>query len=330
MASNPSVSPAIAVHRFSTTELEPARRHEAWVTHQLARMGRVFRTAPTEPFDITMDTASLGQVLFARVEITAMTWERSAQDIRTSSFDPIIVNMMVEGQARGDMDGRAFVEPAGAYHFHDPTRPSIHASTASLTYSLLIPRELASTWLTTLEDLHGLVVGGDLARSVLDLAVTAWGLLPSLDAAGARRIERALLELLAAGFEAARPAAPSRLTPEELLKARVVEAIDQRLDLNSVTGAELCRVLQISPDQLAAAFRGDGGVKAWLLYRRLESAKAALTDFARAEPIGNIAHRLGFSDAAHLSRAFRQRYGLTPRDYRRLAGIPPSGEAAAS
>jgi AraC-like DNA-binding protein len=149
-------------------------------------------------------------------------------------------------------------------------------------------------------------------------------LLPSLDAAGARRIERALLELLAAGFEAARPTAPSRLTPEELLRERVVELIEQRLDLNSVTGADLCRILQISTDQLAAAFRADGGLKAWLLHRRLESARAALTGFDRAEPIGNIAHRLGFSDAAHLSRAFRQRYGLTPRDYRRLAEVPVS------
>jgi AraC-like DNA-binding protein len=322
VASDPSASSNIVVHRFSTDDLPPEQRHETWVARDEMRIGRVFRTAPTEPFSILEETVSLSQLLFGRVEITAMTWERSARDIRTSSFDPILVNMMVEGQARGDLDGRAFLEPAGSYHFHDPTRPSLHASTASLTYSLLIPREIAAAWFSPMEELHGLVVSGELARSVLDLAVTAWSLLPSLDLAGGARIERAFLELLALGFEAARSVAPPRLTSEELLKVRVFEMIEQRLDLNSVTVADLCRILEVSTEQLAAAFRGDGGLKAWLLHRRLESARAALTRSDRVEPIGNIAHRLGFSDAAHLSRAFRQRYGLSPRDYRRLAEIP--------
>ncbi|MDI1280690.1 helix-turn-helix transcriptional regulator [Brevundimonas sp.] len=71
-------------------------------------------------------------------------------------------------------------------------------------------------------------------------------------------------------------------------------------------------------DDLGLAFRPDGGLKAYLLQRRLEGVRAALTGLAPAEPIGNIAHRLGFSDAAHLSRAFRRRFGLTPSAYRRL------------
>ncbi len=285
-------------------------------------MGRAFRTAPTEPFNILMESVSLNQLLFARVEFTAMTWERSERELRTSSFDPIIVTMMVEGLARGDLDGRAFLEPAGTYHFHDLTRPSLHASTASLTYNLLIPRHVAATWFSPMDDLHGLAVSGELARSLMDLAATTWSLLPSLDQARATRIERAFLELLALGCESARAVTPPRLTSEALLKVRVSELIEHRLDLNTVTVADLCRLLEVSTEQLAAAFRGDGGLKAWLLNRRLESARDALTRVDRAEPIGNIAHRLGFSDAAHLSRAFRQRYGLSPRDYRRLAEIP--------
>ena len=285
-------------------------------------MGRVFRTAPTEPFNILIDTVSLSQLLFARVEITAMTWERSARDIRMSSFDPILVTMMVEGEARGDLDGRAFLEPAGTYHFHDPTRPSLHASTASLTYNLLIPRHIAASWFSPMDELHGLAVSGELARPIMDLAATTWSLLPSLDQAGGARVERAFLELLALGFESARAVAPPRLSSEELLRRRVSELIEHRLDLNTVTVADLCRFLEVSTEKLAAAFRGDGGFQAWLLQRRLESARAALTRPDRVEPIGNIAHRLGFSDAAHLSRAFRQRYGLSPRDYRRLAKIP--------
>ena len=51
---------------------------------------------------------------------------------------------------------------------------------------------------------------------------------------------------------------------------------------------------------------------------RLKRARTALAELDLAEPIGNIAHRFGFSDAPHLSRAFRRRYGMSPREYRRL------------
>ena len=283
------------------------------------RAERLYLTVPTEPFNTVMDSVLLGQLLFVRAEITAMTWERRAQDIRISDFHPIIVNMMVEGTAQGDLDGRAFFEPAGTYHFHDLARPSLHRSTASLTYSLVIPREVAKAWFGPIEDLHGLVVGGGMATAVLALAGTVWGLLPTMEVASAGRFERAFQELLAAGAASSRPTAPVRASAEEALRARGIETIDQKLGLERASAGELCRILAVSPDQLSAAFRGDGGLPAYILTRRLDAARAAMTGLERVEPIGNIAHRLGFSDAAHLSRAFRQRFGVSPSAYRKLA-----------
>jgi AraC-like DNA-binding protein len=267
-----------------------------------------------------MESASLGQTLFVRTEITAMTWERRAQDIRKSDFHPIIVNMMVKGAAQGDMDGRPFLEPEGTYHFHDLARPSLHGSTASLTYSLIVPRGLAAVWFAPFDRLHGLVVAGETAAAVMDLAEACWRLLPQLTPECAGRFERSLLELLAVGVAVTGPEASARATSEEALRAAVIEVIDQKLGLERASPSELCRALDVQVNQLSAAFRPDGGVKAYLLARRLDEARTALTGLKKAEPIGDIAHRLGFSDAAHLSRAFRQRFGLSPRDYRKLDG----------
>jgi AraC-like DNA-binding protein len=36
-----------------------------------------------------------------------------------------------------------------------------------------------------------------------------------------------------------------------------------------------------------------------------------------ARPIGDIAYRFGFSDAARFSHAFRKRFGVSPSEYRR-------------
>jgi AraC family transcriptional activator of tynA and feaB len=55
--------------------------------------------------------------------------------------------------------------------------------------------------------------------------------------------------------------------------------------------------------------------------RRLARAREELVD--RAAPITSIAHRWGFADGSHFSRAFRAVYGCSPSDYR--AGAPGSG-----
>jgi len=315
-------SPAspISILRYSTEDLPPEGRYEAWLNRDWPRAERVYRTVPTEPFNVLMESVSLGQTLFARTEITAMTWERRPQDIRSSDFHPIIVNMMVRGAAQGDMDGRPFSEPEGAYHFHDLGRPSLHGSTASLTYSLIVPRDLAVVWFAPIDALHGLVVAGEAAAAVIELAEKFWGMLPRLTPQGAARFERSFLELLAVGVEVTTPDAPAHATSEHAVRVAAIAAIDQNLGLARASVGELCRVMGVSSDELTAAFRADGGVQAYVLARRLDEACNALTGLKVKEPIGNIAHRLGFSDAAHLSRAFRQRFGMSPRTYRQMNG----------
>ena len=315
-----SSAPSIPILRYSTEDLPPEARYDAWLNRDWPRPERVYRTVPTEPFNVLMESASLGQTLFARTEITAMTWERRLQDIRGSDFHPVIVNMMVRGTAKGDMDGRPFFEPEGSYHFHDLARPSLHGSTASLTYSLIVPRDLATVWFAPIDRLHGLVVAGEAAAAVMELAQNFWRMLPRLTPQGAARFERSFLELLAVGVEVGTPDAPVRATSEDALRTAAVAAIDQNIGLARASAGELCRALDVSSDRLAAAFRADGGVQAYVLARRLDEACSALIGLKRKEPIGNIAHRLGFSDAAHLSRAFRQRFGMSPRAYRQMNG----------
>jgi transcriptional regulator GlxA family with amidase domain len=51
---------------------------------------------------------------------------------------------------------------------------------------------------------------------------------------------------------------------------------------------------------------------AWSL--RLEHAARLLAD-APHRPIGEVALQCGFANAAHFSRAFKDRYEMTPRQY---------------
>lgn len=309
----------IPLLRFSTDDLPPEERYRAWYLRDWPRAQPIYRTEPIEPFDTRWVSAQLGPVMFARVEITGMRWERRLADVRNSDFDPIIVSMMKTGEAQGDFDGRVLRETAGTFHFHDLGRASLHVSTASLTYNLVIPRSLAEERFAPLQDLHGLVVPADQAALAFALAEQVDALLPTLDSEQAERLGAMFLDAMTVALKALRPG-PIR-SPDAALALRrlAAERIEQRLaDSQALTVERLCQALKTTRGRLFAAFQSDGGVRAYVLNRRLERSRQALADLDRAEPVATIAHRLGFSDAAHLSRTFRTQYGMTPSQYRHL------------
>jgi AraC-like DNA-binding protein len=88
---------------------------------------------------------------------------------------------------------------------------------------------------------------------------------------------------------------------------------DPDLDPQTVAAA-----LHISVGHLHRLFRADGTtVGRWTRARRLENARRELADPAmRHVPVHRIASRWGFSHHAAFTRAFREAYGLSPRDAR--------------
>jgi AraC family transcriptional regulator len=81
---------------------------------------------------------------------------------------------------------------------------------------------------------------------------------------------------------------------------------------------ELARIAGVHPVAFARTFRRRYGRSPgeYLRECRLERAAALLRD--RRRPLFDIAALAGFSDQSHFSRAFRQHFGCTPSDYRRL------------
>jgi AraC-like DNA-binding protein len=314
---------AVEILRYATAQLPPEERYPDWLARSWPRVDAIYRTEPIEPFDTIFESAELGDILFVYTEITGMRWERRLQDIRSSDFDPVIVNMMMEGFAQGNFNGRELREEAGTFLFHDLAKPSIHVSTASRTYSVVIPRAIATGLFGALDDLHGLVVKGACADLLLAHAELAWKALPRLDRSAAPALGRSFLDLLAVAAAQVRASAPPVGTIDMELRRRAQAVIEGRLN-KPLTIAGLCSALGVSRKRIYAAIDEDGGVQAYIRAQRLERARTALADLERGEPIGTIAMRLGFCDAPHLTRLFRARYGMAPREYRRLVAMDAS------
>ena len=92
----------------------------------------------------------------------------------------------------------------------------------------------------------------------------------------------------------------------------VEEHFTQRISLEQVADS-----VYLSRAYFSALFRKETGKKfsTYLQEVRLEKSSAMLRDGRMS--IQEIADRTGFFDAAHFSRAFKERYGVTPFEYRK-------------
>lgn len=96
--------------------------------------------------------------------------------------------------------------------------------------------------------------------------------------------------------------------------ARARELLGSRL-MEPPSLEELAAAVGLSPFHFARVFRKATGLPphAWLKQRRLEQARALLKQGCM--PV-NVAMQLGFADQSHLSRQFKQAYGVGPGEYR--------------
>lgn len=98
--------------------------------------------------------------------------------------------------------------------------------------------------------------------------------------------------------------------------ARAIRYIDAHLAEPALSPTTIAAGLGMSLRYLHLLFEDGASVGATILGRRLERCHAALRDDADHRSISEIAFAWGFNDAAHFSRTFRARFGVSPRELR--------------
>lgn len=107
----------------------------------------------------------------------------------------------------------------------------------------------------------------------------------------------------------------------ERRRAAVLEFIERNLADPALGVTMIAQALGCSSRTLHKLFEGEANTLARIIWnRRLDRCRSELTDPAfAARSITDIAHFWGFSDSQHFSRAFKARFGRTPRECRALA-----------
>ncbi|MFI0189527.1 helix-turn-helix domain-containing protein [Streptomyces sp. NPDC017082] len=105
------------------------------------------------------------------------------------------------------------------------------------------------------------------------------------------------------------------------LVLRIREHIDRHLENPGLSPETVALAHHISVRYLHRLFEEEGITVARLVQRRrLEECARDLARGGRAAPaVAAVAHRWGFVNPAHFSRAFRRAYGHSPREWRQLS-----------
>lgn len=106
----------------------------------------------------------------------------------------------------------------------------------------------------------------------------------------------------------------------EQRRLAILEYIDANLDDPTLSVATIARAFQCSSRTVHKLFEGEASTVARTIWdRRLARCREEMVDPAMsARSITEIAHFWGFCDSQHFSRAFKTRYGLSPREYRNI------------
>jgi len=122
-----------------------------------------------------------------------------------------------------------------------------------------------------------------------------------------------LIQLLRAGM--VKPLTPLQAEKPELLD-RVLSHVEKHLS-EKITLAEIARSFYVSESTITQTFRKKMGISFYrcVTQRRLIAAKKLIEEGISLE---SIAEQVGFSDYSSFFRAFKQEYGISPRQYRKM------------
>lgn len=310
--------------RFATGDLPERDRHEAWCSRSPSTVGRLYETRPHEPFDVATDLVMLGPLKIHFSTISGQSFERTRAMAAADGVDDLVVNVRFRGGAVGDMNGAALDALGESTLLTDMAQPQHHMSEASSTAYFHVPRALAERYLPSVRSLHGLTIPPSTAALLREHLRQIWRHAERLPVDQGARLAGTVMDLLAIAIAQERG---GRATLDAVAGAALTRAraeIEARLGSATLTVATLCRTLGMSRSALYRLFEGEGGVHAYVTRRRLESVAAALGESSERDRIADIAERWGFCDAAYLGRLFRERFGMTPSDYRAFTRSRPA------
>jgi AraC-like DNA-binding protein len=256
-----------------------------------------------------LESGTLGDLHVARVQSSPQRVVRTRERASQAGEAFVLLSVQLRGRTVVEQGGSQAVLTPGCLAFYDTTRP----------YTLNLPNDFDQIVLHLPHDtLHRKVPGGldhmaqcispsnPFAQAIMALAPQLLHMVSAARPAIAQRTCDAAIELMALAMDslATHPSAHAD-------GASTASA-------SALSPTSLASQLHVSLRRLQEVFQVQGTTLTSSIWdMRLDFARGLLLAApSQRDSVSTIAYRAGFSDLAHFSRRFKQRYGLSPSEFR--------------
>lgn len=318
---------------YKSSTLPSRARVAAWNELYCARLDRAELTPlDRERFDAEMQLGALGPLRLARLSCSGGAIDRTSAHVDAGDARTYTVIVQTRGTGTLSQYGHEALLMEGDIALCDNAAPHSHVvGERSELMMLRVPAPVLRQHLPSPEHFCGrrLPANEGMTPMVCSLVGKLNPQVESrLPVTVQERLAHQLLEMLATSYSLVFDAtpAPSTVVGGRLAKAK--QFIEQQLRDPDLGPGQIAGSLQVSSRYLRMIFAGAReSVSSYILRRRLEESARQLSDPRwRARSICEIAFGWGFNSAPHFSRSFRDRYGLSPRQYR-ARHMGPHGDA---
>lgn len=304
--------------RFSSRWLPPPRRAQITRDLLMEHVALDLQPAGTDEFHFELACLPLQGVTITEFRGSTLRLTRDRL-LSAQLGDNLEISIMIEGQAEGSIAGR------GDYHYkpggsmvHSSESPGTFITTPPHVVMVKLPRSRALAAgielgaYTCVKDSAELRFLGRYLQPLFGAEPVPPTLAPLLSQ---QIIDLTLLALGARGSAA-------EIARHRGLKAARLAAVKadmrRRLHEPGLSLDQLAHQHGLSPRYLRALFAAeDTSFSDTLLLQRLAEAHRSLTAPEKAGlTITEIAYAAGFNDLSYFNRAFKRRFGLTPREVR--------------
>lgn len=284
------------------------------------------RDLPRNEFHARVEASLFGELMLARTTSISQSWARSSSTVARDGMDHYMIQLFVEGGMEAEHKrGCTSVENKSLVVFDLAQEMSSRTSCFS-NLSLIVPRDALAGLLRSPDDQHMRTLPASIpvVALLVDHMIGLERMKDQIAFTQARDIAAATVALAAACLNGCEPNAPSRMRESFLPQMITIKRlIQQQLSDPHLSVNRIAQMAGISRTKLYAIFEPVGGVNAYVREKRLRSALGALLDSRKQyRPIYEIAAECGFANESAFSRAFRQRFGCSPREAREGIAAP--------
>lgn len=315
-----SGAPAIHKHQDLTSSVATSFDHwKHLVAESFVPLNA--RTADVDGFQGRMRARVLDRMSIVEVTATSHEVHRTPALIAQAHERYFKLNLQLEGTGLLIQDNREAVLQPGDLAIYDTNRPyTLAFEEQTRIMVLMFPCDALSLPTDYVGQLAAVRMGigglsGIVGQFIRELSVN----LDVLNGPSGARLATNALDLVSTMLHAEMDITPDRMKPQALLAVSVREYIEANLSDPLLSPASIAAAHFISTRHLHNVFHESGTtVAGWIRTQRLEGARRELRDPLHAgKPVGAVAARWGFLDAAHFSRTFRDAFGVSPSQWRR-------------